>query len=124
MQQSSLNKNVNNNGISYSGNGNATFYLPAKFEISADVRYTYNPSTPSFDQSFEQTIVNTSLSKSFFKANNLKLNLAVNDLLNQNTGFQRFASASTITQTKYNTIQRYFMFSVIWDFNKMGGIKK
>ncbi len=124
MQQSSLNKNMNNNGVSYSGNGNASLYLPAKFEINADVRYTYNPKTPTFNQSFEQTIVNTSISKSFFKANNLKLNLAVNDLLNQNTGFQRFANANTITQRKFNTIQRYFMFSVIWDFNKMGGIKK
>lgn len=123
-QQSSLNKEINNNGLSYSGNGNFSVYLPAKFQFSTDARYSYTAKTVSFDQSFEQTIVNSSISKTFFKEDNLKLNLAVNDLLNQNTGFSRYASASTITQTKFNTIKRYFMFSVIWDFNKMGGLKK
>jgi len=123
-QQSSLNEHINNNGLGYSGYGDIRIYLPAKIQISSDARYNYTAKTASFDQSFEQTIVNSSLSKTFFKADNLKLSLTVNDLLNQNTGFQRYASASTITQTKYNTIKRYFMFSVIWDFNKMGGVKK
>ncbi|SFH29523.1 outer membrane beta-barrel protein [Pedobacter insulae] len=123
-QQSSLNENINNNGLSYAGYGSFTIYLPAKIQISSDARYNYTAKTASFDQSFEQTIVNSSVSKTFFKGDNLKLSLSGNDLLNQNTGFQRYASASTITQTKYNTIKRYFMFSLIWDFNKMGGVKK
>ncbi len=123
-QQSSLNPNINNNGLGYSGYGSFNIYLPGKFQISSDARYSYTAKTASFDQSFEQTIINSSISKTFFKTDNLKLNLAVNDLLNQNTGFSRYASASTITQTKFNTIKRYFMFSLIWDFNKMGGVKK
>jgi len=68
--------------------------------------------------------MNASLIKTFFKADNLKLSLSANDLLNQNSGFSRYAGASIITQTKYNTIKRYFMFSVTWDFNKMGVDKK
>ena len=123
-QQSSLNPSVNNNGLLYSGYGNINLYLPGKFQFNADVRYNYTAKTVSFDQDFEQTIINSSISRTFFKGDALKLNLAVNDLLNQNTGFSRFANSSAITQTKFNTIQRYFMFSVIWDFNKMGGVIK
>lgn len=119
-QQSSLNPTINNNGLGYSGYGQFTIYLPGKFQISSDSEYSFTAKTASFDQNFEQFIINSSLSKTFFKANNLKLSLSANDLLNENSGFQRSASASLITQTKYNTIKRYFMFSIIWDFNKMG----
>jgi hypothetical protein len=69
-------------------------------------------------------IVNCSLEKSFFKSSGLKMALKVNDLLNQNSGFNRFAVANTITQSNFITIRRYFMYSVSWDFNKMGDSKK
>jgi len=123
-QQSSLNQNINNNGLGYNGSYYLTIYLPGKFQISSDAQYQYTAKTASFDQSFEQLLMNASLIKTFFKADNLKLSLSANDLLNQNSGFSRYAGASIITQTKYNTIKRYFMFSVTWDFNKMGVDKK
>jgi len=50
--------------------------------------------------------------------------MTVNDILNQNVGFDRTAYNGNITQSSYTTIMRYFMFSVIWDFSKMGGNNK
>jgi hypothetical protein len=44
----------------------------------------------------------------------------VNDLLDQNNGFNRNVSSSFITQNTYSTIKRYFMFSVVWNFTKAG----
>ncbi len=122
-QESSLNENVNSNGLSTNGYGSFTVYLPGKFQISSDANYRYSPSTSAFNQSIEQTILNSSISKTFFKTDNLKLSISGNDLLNQNKGFNRFASSGTIQQTKFNNIKRYFMFSVVWDFSKMG-VKK
>jgi Outer membrane protein beta-barrel family len=123
-QESSLNKDINSNGLATNGYGSFTIYLPAKFQISSDARYTYNAGTASFDESFEQTILNASLIKTFLKGDNLKFTLSGNDILNQNRGFSRFAGGNTITQTTFNNIRRYFMFSVSWDFNKMGPAKK
>lgn len=123
-QQSSLNKDLNSNGLTTNGYGSFTIYLPAKFQISTDANYRYNAGTASFDDSFEQTIINSSISKTFFKTDNLKFTLSGNDILNQNRGFNRYASANSITQTKFNNIKRYFMFSVVWDFSKMGAAKK
>lgn len=124
-QESSLNKNINSNGLATSGYGSFTVYLPAKFQISSDANYIYNAGTSSFNTSFEQTIINSSISKTFFKGDNLKLTISGNDILNQNKGFSRYASANTITQTKFNNIKRYFMLGLVWDFNKMGGgVKK
>ncbi|RZL35905.1 MAG: TonB-dependent receptor, partial [Pedobacter sp.] len=123
-QQSSLNKEINSNGLGTSGYGSIRVFLPAKFQISADANYTYNAGTATFDESFEQTIINTSIIKTFLKGDNLKFTLSGNDILNQNRGFRRFAGGNTITQTTFNNIRRYFMFAVSWDFNKMGASKK
>lgn len=120
-QQTSLNEAVNSNGLGTSGYGSFRVFLPGKVQISSDANYIYNPKTASFNESFERTILNASIIKTFLKSDNLKLTLSGNDLLNQNNGFERSANAGNITQVRYNNIKRYFMFAVSWDFNKMGG---
>jgi hypothetical protein len=42
-------------------------------------------------------------------------------LLNQNIGFSRTASSNLITQNSYTTLRRYFMFTIDYDFTRMGG---
>lgn len=124
IQEASLQKQLNNNGWGYNGWFDVNYKLPLKFSVQSNAEYTYQPSSSSFANSFEQLIINASVTKAFFKEEKLKLMLSANDLLNQNKGFRRFASANSITQTSYNNINRYFMFSLIWDFNKMGGVPK
>jgi hypothetical protein len=121
VSESSLQTAVNNNSKGFSANGRINIYLPAKFLISSDANYTYTGKTETFDSDLSKTILNASLNKTFFKADNLKISLSGNDLLNQNVGFYRSTNANVISQSDYTTIKRYFMFSVTWDFNKMGG---
>jgi hypothetical protein len=118
---SSIQPDINNNGRGFTGRGSFTIYLPAKFQVSSDADYLYRAKTQTFDQDFHRTLLNASIVKSFLKEDNLKLTLAGNDLLNQNKGFDRSSSSNFITQNTYTTIKRYFMFSVTWDFNSMGG---
>lgn len=120
---SSLQPNINNNGFGLDGRGSFKVYLPHKFEFGFDGNYRYQAKTQSFNQSFERLIINPTISKKFFKTDNLNLSVTVNDLLNQNVGFNRYAYGGNITQNSYTTIRRYFMFSVSYDFNKMGGAK-
>jgi len=121
LSSTSLQTGTNNNGGGFHANANLDIYLPLKFKFSSDANYTYTAPTPTFNSDLKRTLLNASISKSFFKSNDLKFTLAGNDLLNQNIGFNRQANANVITQNTYTTIQRYFMFSVTWDFNKMGG---
>ena len=121
---SSLQQNINNNGRGFTGNGDFTFYLPGKFQLSSSANYQYNSKTKTFDQNFYKLIINASLNKLFLKEETLKLSLSGNDLLNQNTGFNRNVSANLITQSNYETIKRYFMISLSYDFNKVGANKK
>ncbi len=117
----SLQKGINNNGHGWNGDAGGEVFLPGKIQVGVNANYQYNSKTQTFDQSFSRVLLNASISKAFFKAENLKLVLSGNDLLNQNAGFNRSVNGNLISQSTYTTIRRYFMFSVVWDFNKMGG---
>ena len=120
-QTASIQKEVNNAGWGYNGYFDAQIKLPKKITLQTNSEYTFQPSTQSFSTNFERLIINATLTKAFFKKETLKLSVSANDILNENIGFSRYASGSSIIQSSYNNISRYFMFSLIWDFNKMGG---
>ncbi len=119
--QSSLQKQINNNGWVVNSNFGTNWHLPGKIQIGANGSYLYQQKTQSFGQDFDRLLISTTLTKSFLKGENLKMVLSGNDLLNQNTGFSRRATSNMITQNSYTTIKRYAMFSVIYDLSQMGG---
>jgi len=119
LSETSLQPNVNSNGWGARGGIDATIYLPGKFQIGTYSNYQYNAPTASFHQSFSQFIFNPFIIKNFLKDNNLMVELWANDLLNQSSGFSRNAQANNITQTTYNTLKRYFMLTINYDFTKM-----
>jgi hypothetical protein len=121
ISKTSLQSQINNNGSGFNGDVYVSVYLPWKIQITSDLTYKYTAKTESFDTDFKRTLWNASISKAFFKEENLKFMVSGNDLLNQNTGFNRTTFANQITQTSYNTIKRYIMFSIVYDFSKMGG---
>ncbi len=117
----SLQPNVNNNGWGAQGSIDGTIYLPGKFQVGTYSSYQYNAATESFHQNFSQFIFNPFIIKTFLKNDNLSAELWANDLFNQNSGFTRNAQANLITQTTYNTLKRYFMLTINYDFTKVGG---
>jgi hypothetical protein len=119
--QSDLQRNVNNNGWTTNAYLEANLYLPGKVKVGFSGNYFFQQKTQSFNEDFDRFLLNTTLTKSFMKSENLKLQLSGNDLLNQNTGFSRLATSNMITQNSYTTIRRYAMFSLIYDLSKMGG---
>ncbi|GAA4901558.1 outer membrane beta-barrel family protein [Mucilaginibacter defluvii] len=119
--ETSLNPERNSNGRAYNLSGGFNVYLPFKIQIGSDIEHEYQAATQTFADPFRRTIWNASVTKTFMKQDNLRLSLAVNDLLNQNTGFSRSANNNIIYQNTYTTIRRYFMFSISYDFNHMGG---
>ena len=44
--------------------------------------------------------------------------LTVNDILNQNIGFNRDITSNYVSENTYATVQRYVLFSLRWKFNK------
>jgi Outer membrane protein beta-barrel family/Carboxypeptidase regulatory-like domain len=93
------------------------FIVKKRFIISSDLNYNLRQKTETFNQNNNVLIWNADLDFKVFKKRNGVFTLHVNDILNQNLGFQRYATAYSITQTRYNVIKRYWMLSFTWNFN-------
>lgn len=120
LGESSLRPQTNNNGSGFNINHEINTYLPGKLQIGFDGGYEYRAPTKSFNQSFSRYLLNGYLTKALVKDESLKFRITVNDIFNQNRGFDRSSSGSLLTQNTYTTIRRYFMFSLLYDFSKMG----
>lgn len=92
------------------------FIIKKRFTIESEVSYNLRQKTEVFNQNNNVLIWNANIDLKTFKNRNGVLSLEVHDILNQNLGFQRNASAYSIVQTRYNVIKRYFMLSFTWNF--------
>lgn len=119
--KATLQTRTSNNGAGFSSEGSFRIFFPGKLEISSNYNYNLTKRTETFNEDVDFFILNTTVSKKFFKNEGLKLSVSGNDLLNQNIGFSRRATDTSISQNSYTTIRRFYLVALSWDFNKMGG---
>jgi hypothetical protein len=117
---SSINRGVVTDYWTYSISSNLQIFLPWKFQINGDADINIRPKSATFPSNNNVYLVNAWIGKKLLKNDALLIKAAVNDLLNQNVGFNRTVNSNFISQNTYTTIQRYFMFSVVWNFTKAG----
>lgn len=124
INQSSLQSMYNSNSGGFNAQYWAGVYFSHNWQLTSDADYTYTAKTAALPQ-FKRMLLNASISKAFFKEKSLKIIGTVNDILNQNQGYNRYANGGIITEERYTTIKRYFMLTVSYDFSKMNaGISK
>lgn len=106
---------------SYNAYANLQFKLKKiKTYIDFDMNANIYQKTAVFADQRDVYIVNASARKVISKNDQWEIKASVNDLFNQNLGINRNASSNFITETTNQTIQRYFLFSLIWNFSKNG----
>lgn len=120
---SSLKTNVQPNYWNYYIEASSTIFLPAKFDLRAELEYNLRQKTAVFTSNNNVAIVNGSLSKRFGKKDDIVVGISVNDLLNQNVGISRSIYSNNISESRRTTIQRYFLLTFNWNFSKLGGGK-
>lgn len=94
--------------------------LPAKIELRSDMNYQFRQKDTRFPADNSFTIWNASLTRRFFKDNALEMRVSINDILNQNRGYNRNFNSYNFTETYYNTLQRFWMVTAIWNISKNG----
>lgn len=97
---------------------NVSYELPKKFEIGTDFNWFIRERTQVFDRNNNVFRWNAYVSKKFLKNDQLELRAMVYDILNQNLGFSRYANSNQVTENNYNTIRRYGLVTLIWNFTK------
>lgn len=95
-----------------------SYEFPLKFEVGTDVNWFIRERTSVFDQNNNVLRWNAYISKKFLKNDQLELRASVFDILNQNLGFNRYAQNNYVYQDSYNTIRRYGLMSLTWNFTK------
>lgn len=121
LMETSLQPDLNSSGFTYRTNVWYNWKLPWKLSVYGDMSYHYEAPTEALNEKFELLLFKPGISKKFLKDESLVVDFYVNDIFKQNKGFRRFQSGSTISQNTYNTISRYFMLKVSWDFTSMKG---
>jgi len=119
---SSIRKDIVNDYWSYQQEFNGSIHLPLNFEIGATVEWFIRQKIDAQDANNNVFRLNAYVSKSFLKDRSLVLKAAGYDILNQNIGFRRNSFDNYITESRYNNIRRYFMFSLTWNFTKSGAM--
>lgn len=119
IQNNSIGKMEDSKGFTLSSNGSLKYFLPAKFVLRTDFNYRYQAPTAVYSKKFERFVLNPALSKKFMKDEKLEATFMVNDILNQNIGFERNQNGTLLTERRFNTIGRYYMVKLSWEINKM-----
>ncbi|MFI5196159.1 MAG: outer membrane beta-barrel protein [Chitinophagales bacterium] len=93
-----------------------TVQLPLKFEMGSALDIMLRQKTKVFTSNNDVVKWNAWIGKKFLKKSQLELRASVYDILNQNIGYSRTAQGAILMQDNYNTIRRYGMLSLIWNF--------
>ena len=102
---------------------NGTIYLKKVWSLASDFSFLGRQKTA---QSPANNISrwNARLQRTF-KKDEFTTYFAVNDILNQNNGFDRtFGQNASFTETTQNTLRRYWMVGFTWNFKNKAPVKK
>jgi len=115
---STIQRNLKTSFWTYKMVAEGAIYLPYKLQLHGDMDYAIRQKIPGFVSNKNIFLLNGRLEKKIMKDNSLSVGITANDILNQNQGFNRSVSSNFITQSTNSTIARYFMLSIVWNFNK------
>ncbi len=94
--------------------------LPFKIRIGTTIDWNIRQRLSEQEKNNNVFRWNAYVSKAFLKDKSLVAKFYVNDILDQNVGYNRINNADYISESTYNTIRRYFLFSLTWNFTKTG----
>jgi len=94
------------------------YKFPKDFSLNTNFEANFRQKLYPTDPSTNAMIWNAAIEKKISKKKDLTVIVSVNDILNQNIGFSRNISSNYQTENTYTTVQRYFLLSLRWKFNK------
>ncbi|MBW0160572.1 MAG: outer membrane beta-barrel family protein, partial [Sediminibacterium sp.] len=118
--KSSIRPNIVTRFWSYTSYLDLSLKLPAKLFLQIDSRLTMFQKTAQFANSANVYIVNSSLKKTFGKSDKLEMKVSINDIFNNNQNIRRNISTNFITETIQQNIQRFWLFTIAYNFSKNG----
>lgn len=126
----SLNYNTNQSGLI--GFGKKSYFihtpsysielmLPKNFSIETSGDLNIRPASALFSSQRNVFYLSAEMVKKFTKKNNFEISFKINDILNQNIGFNRYIGSNLVTEEVYTQLSRYWLIKLRWNFANAGG---
>ncbi|MEO8117331.1 MAG: outer membrane beta-barrel protein, partial [Bacteroidota bacterium] len=116
--KSSINSSIQTNYWTYNHNLSLNLTLPKRFEFNTDVDASFRQKTDLFTKNNDVIQWNAYIGKKLFKNDKGLIKFSAYDILDQNKGYDRYITSSVIQETNYQTINRYFLLSFVWNISK------
>lgn len=118
--KSSISKSADQNywiqNISFDGR----YTLPAKIDVGTSVSYEHRQKVSATDTRNEVTYWNAYVEKRLLKKDQLTIRFSMNDILDQNKGYERVIQPNAVIERNYLTFQRYGLITLTYNFNTTG----
>jgi hypothetical protein len=95
--------------------------LPAKFEIGTDVNINLREKVNEYDVNNNVVLLNAYIERKFLKNDVLSLRVSINDILDQNKGYDRFMTPFYSEEKTFLTFKRYGLIGLTYNFVNKGG---
>src|SRR6478736_7871213 len=118
ISTSSVNESLKTKYWTQSHNLDLTVYFFKKYEVNNEVNAEFRQKTDIFNTNNNVVVWNAYLGRRFLKNDKGLLKFYVYDILNQNKGYDRDINTNVISERNYETINRYFLVSFVWNFSK------
>ena len=106
--------------FTHSYSADISYTLPKNFILATDFDYTFNTGrTAGYNQNF--ALWNASFARQLFKNKRGEIKASVFDILNQNLSVTRTTGNQYVEDVQNLTLQRYFMLTLTYQINRMGG---
>ncbi|WP_460551444.1 outer membrane beta-barrel protein [Ferruginibacter profundus] len=112
---SSINSSSNTNFWMFTGWAQGSIYLKKNLSINTNANFNFRQKDPRFPQNNNYTKWNADIKKYVYKKE-ISVKFGINDILNQNRGYERNFSTYKFTESYYNTLKRYWLLTLTWEF--------
>lgn len=103
--------------ISVNPSASVVVYPIKNTEFGTDFDYQYNPPVGPYALPFNRFLWNAYVGYKVLPKKNMEWRFSINDMLNQNKGYERNSTNNYNTERNFMTLGRYWMVSMIWNFN-------
>jgi hypothetical protein len=121
--RNSLQVQANNDFFTHQTNARINWIVKQRLVLNAQLTNTLlSGLSGDFNQQF--TLMNVFVGYKFLKNKSMEARISVYDLLNQNNNIARTVTETFIEDLQSNVLNRYLMFSLIWNIRNFGGVNK
>jgi hypothetical protein len=115
----SINNSLNTSYLNYVAYTDVNVLIAKKWKVNSSFEYKIY-ADPTFSENIYIPMWSAGISRTFLKANQLKIELRVFNILDEQLSVQRMNENNMIIESRVNTLGRYFMLSARYKITQVG----